>query len=227
MTDKQQPNFSPSDADKNGVVSHGFLSVLLVFLESAMTLMLRFNPKLRQLAYPLVQKEVVVCIRTYLPHTQLFATFSQHGVLLDTELPAHKETADITMNAYSFHLMSVLSNHNVDAVEKLQLRGKAEQVTQLKEFLVQLGVGGVIDQLLRKIKKTPENKPTPEEKAEKLSALKTKLTEQSIKIDELNTQIARLTTQLGEARTKQKSTFTGFIIASLITIAALVSHFFI
>lgn len=213
-------------AKPSGAISQGVLNVMLVFLESAMTLMLRFNPKLRQLAYPLVQDGAVVSIRTYLPHVQVFATFNQHGILLDTQLPTHKETADIMVNAYSFQLMSVLSNHSIDAVEKLQIRGNQTQVTQLKEFLVQLGVGGVIDQLLRKVKKTSENKATPQDHAEKISELKAKLSNQSNKIDELSTQNARLSTQLVEAKNKQKSTFIGFIIASLLAVVSLFSHLF-
>lgn len=223
---QNQRSYNKSAQNDAGVISGSFVNVLLVFLESAITLMLRFNPKLRQLAYPLAQEGVVVSIRTYLPHVQIFATFSHHGVLLDQELPADKSVADIRVNAYSFQIISTLTNHSVEAVEKLQIRGAAEQVANFKVFLVQLGVGGVIDQFLRKVKKT-ESKPTPEERAEKLSELKAKLSEQSLQIDGLTTQNARLNTQLAEAKTKQKSTFTGFIIASLVAIASLVSHFFI
>ncbi|WFF37950.1 hypothetical protein LU290_06710 [Moraxella nasibovis] len=225
-----QPQAQPQESDSgrpNGVISQSVLSVVLVFLESAITLMLRFNPKLRQLAYPLVQDGVVVSIRTYLPHVQVFATFNEHGVLLDTQLPAHKQSADIMINAYSFELAGVLSNHSIDAVEKLQIRGDVVPVAQLKDFLVQLGIGGVIDQLIRKVKKNPDSKPTPEQKAEKISELKAKLSEQSAQIESLATQNARLNTQLAEAKTKQKSTFTGFIIAALVAIAAIVSHFFV
>ncbi|MFA9486690.1 MULTISPECIES: hypothetical protein [unclassified Moraxella] len=216
---------TPSQQKNTGTISHGLLNVLLVFLESAITLMLRLNPKLRQLTYPLAQEEVLVSIRTYLPHVQIYASFSHHGVLLDSELPAHKESANITVNAYSFQLAHILTNHSIHTVDKLQIRGDAIQVAQFKEFLVQLGIGGVIDHLLRKTKKA--EKPAPEQKAEQLDELKNKITEQSQKINELTTQNARLSTQLGEAKTKQKSTFTGFIVASLIAIVALISHFFV
>ncbi|MCL1623777.1 hypothetical protein M2R47_05925 [Moraxella sp. Tifton1] len=233
MADNQIFQNSPQTPNQNtqqqptGVISQGVLSVVLVFLESAMTLMLRFNPKLRQLAYPLVQNNTVVSIRTYLPHVQIFATFNQHGILLDTQLPDHKHSADIMISAYSFELVNMLSSHSIQAVEKLQIRGDIVQVAQLKEFLVQLGIGGVIDQLLRKFRKAPESKPTAEDKLKKISELQAKISEQSDKIDALNTQNIRLSTQLTEAQTKQKSTFAGFIIASLIAIIAILSHFFI
>lgn len=224
-SEKEYSRFAKKDKD-TGIISSSFVNVLLVFLESTITLMLRFNPKLRQLAYPLAQEGVVVSIRTYLPHIQVFATFNHHGVLLDQELPEKKSIVDITVNAYSFQIISVFTNHNIESVEKLQIRGTTDKVVNFKAFLVQLGVGGVIDQLLRKIKKT-ENKPTPEDHTENLSKLKVKLSEQSLKIDGLTTQNARLITQLDEVKTKQKSTFIGFIIASLTAIASLLSHFFI
>ena len=61
-----QPTYHTSDDDG---LSRGLLNILLVFLESAITLALRFDPTLRKLAYPLAERGTVVCIRTTVPRS--------------------------------------------------------------------------------------------------------------------------------------------------------------
>lgn len=212
-----------SSDEQNGVLSRSALNVLLVFLESAITLVLRFDPKLRELAYPLASQDKIVCIRTYLPHTQVYATFGYRGVLLDDRLPPDR-TADITINAYTFQLFNLLTNHNPKSVDGLQIRGETDDVAQLKAFLVQLGVGGVIDNLLGKVKK---DKPTQEEREEKAERTKAKIAKLEEQVATLASENARLTTALAEMTSKQKSTKTALVVISIVALIAVASHFFI
>ncbi len=204
--------------------TRGFLNVLLVFLESAITLVLRFDPTLRKLAYPLASSGKLVCIRTYLPHTHIYATFGYRGVLLDDRMPADKEQADITINAYSFQLLNVLTTHSQSAVDALQIRGETEDVAQLKAFLLQLGVGGVIRNLLQMIK-GKQQKPTPEEQEQKRENYKAKIAEQSAQIQSLTTENHKLSTALQEWQGKQKHTQKALIIMSVVAVVAVVANF--
>lgn len=199
---------------QTGTLSRGFLNVLLVFLESAITLALRFDAQLRQLAYPLASSGKIVCIRTYLPHTQIYASFSYRGVLLDDRLPPNK-TADITINAYSFQLLGLLTNHNPASVDGLQIRGESTDVADVKAFLVRLGIGGILQTLLNKIKGT-QDKPTPEERAQKQENYKAKIAEQDKLINELSVQNDRLNTALAELQNKQNSTKKALIIIAVL-----------
>lgn len=217
-----QPTYRTDDGD-NGGVSRGLLNVLLVFLESAITLILRFDPKLRQLAYPLAERGTVVCIRTYLPHVQFYATFGYRGVLLDDRLPNDKTTPDMTVNAYSFQLINAITTHSSGSVESLQIRGSHEDVHDFKAFLVQLGVGGVIQNLLGKVKGKPA--PTPEQKAEKQENYKAKIAEQSARIDELTMHNHKLNTALIELQGKQKSTFIALVVVGIIALVAIIMNF--
>lgn len=226
MSTANAPKQAPQN-ESGGVISRGILNVLLVFIESAITLILRFDPKLRQLAYPLAEAGKVVCIRTYLPHTKIYATFGFRGVLLDDVLPANKQAPDVIINAYSFQIANVLMNHSESSVDALQIRGEAQDVQDVKAFLVRVGVGGAIQNLINKLKGNPQDKPTPEQKAEKLADYKAKIAEQTAQIDEQARDIARLKTQLAEANNKQKATLTGLIISAIIAIIAIVLHFFI
>lgn len=218
---------TPTNATKSNTsttLARGFLNILLVFLESAITLALRFDPQLRKLAYPLAEKSVVVCVRTYLPHTQFYATFGYRGVLLDDRLPPNKNTADITINAYSYQLITLLTNHSHNSVEALQIRGDSQTASELKEFLVRLGMGGVIQTILHKVKHT-QQKPTAEEREQKQENYKAKITEQAERIDALIADNAKLNIMLKEAHSKQKATMLALIIACLIATIAIIINF--
>ncbi|MDO4896955.1 MAG: hypothetical protein Q3971_06275 [Moraxella sp.] len=214
----------PTPQKELTTLSRGFLNVLLVFLESAITLVLRFDPNLRKLAYPLANKDIVVCIRTYLPHTQIYATFGFRGVLLDDCLPPNKTHADILVNAYSFQLLNVLKSHSQSAVEALQIRGEQADVAEFKAFLVQLGIGGVIHNLLQKFKGDPA--PTPQEREQKQENYKAKIATLESELSQASTENARLKTALAEMTSKQQSTKIALIVMSVIAFVAVVSHLF-
>ncbi|MFC0819510.1 hypothetical protein [Moraxella marmotae] len=219
-----KPNQQPQTG---GIVSKSLLNILLIFIESAISLTLRADPELRQIAYPLAKANTVVRIRSYLPHTEVYATFSHHGVLFDTELAPDKAHADITINAYSFHLGKLLISHNADILNQLQIRGDGVMVEALTQFLVRVGIGGPIQHLLAKVSTNPKQKPTAEQKSEKIAEYKRKISEQAARIDELATQNKRLDTQLAELQGKQKSTFIGFILTAVIAVISVISHFVI
>ncbi|UNU73023.1 hypothetical protein LU293_08040 [Moraxella nasovis] len=215
------PNEQPNDIpNQNNTLSRGILNVLLVFIESALTLVLRFDPKLRRFAYPLAQADKVVCIRTYLPHTQVYATFGYRGILLDNELPAGRTAADITINAYSFQIINALLNHSEDSVEALQIRGEAEDVDNLKAFLVQLGLGGVVHNILSKFtgKSKDDSETATESKTDKLTEYKNTISEQNDKISALETANRRLNTQVVELQNKQRATLIGLVIVVVLAI---------
>ncbi|WP_253850305.1 hypothetical protein [Moraxella nonliquefaciens] len=216
-----QPTYHTSDDDG---LSRGLLNILLVFLESAITLALRFDPTLRKLAYPLAERGTVVCIRTYIPHVQFYATFGYRGVLLDDRLPIDKTTPNMTVNAYSFQLISAITTHSSSSIESLQIRGNHQDVHDFKEFLMRLGVAGVIQNLLGKIKGKPA--PDPEQKAKKQEDHKAKIAEQSARIDELTLQNHKLTTALAELQGKQKSTFIALVVVGIIALIAIIMNFF-
>lgn len=210
-------------------LSRPLLNVILVLIESVLTLVLRFDAKLRQAVYPLAKNETLVAIRTYLPHTQVYATFSYKGVLLDNELPMGKTEPDVVINAYSFQLFNALVGHNVAQIDGLQMRGKPDDIALVRAFLLQVGVGGVIANVMQKIKGKPVL--TPEErqakKENKIASLTQELTESKAKVDELFQENRKLATQVAELQSKQKSTLIALWVLVVIAVIAVGSHFFV
>ena len=137
---------------KRSTLSHSLLNIILVFIESALTLLLRLDPELRKAAYPLAKQGTVVALRLYLPHVEVFATFSTKGVLLDAELPIGRSEPDVIINAYSVQIINAISTHDSEATEKLQMRGESVQVQLVKQFIMQLGVGNLIRGVIQKFK---------------------------------------------------------------------------
>ncbi len=210
---------------KRSTLSHSLLNIILVFIESAMTLLLRLDPELRRAAYPLAKQNTVVCLRLYLPHVEVFATFSSKGVLLDAKLPVERSEPDVIINAYSMQLLNALTTHDVETTEKLQMRGEVTQVQLVKQFIMQMGVGGVIQALIKKIKGNNKNKPSDAEKQQKADNYKARIAEQQTQINTLTIKNRELETTVKELESKQKMLTITAVVAVIIAIIAIIAFF--
>lgn len=211
---------------KRSTLSHSLLSIILVFIESALTLLLRLDPELRKAAYPLAQRGTVVCLRLYLPHVQIFATFSNKGVLLDANLPADCSEPDVIINAYSIQVLNAITTHDSETTDKLQMRGESTQVQLVKQFIMQLGLGSLIQSVIKKIKGDKSKpKPSDAEMEEKKNNYKLRITEQQTQINTLTIKNRELETSVKELHSKQKMMTIIAVIAAIIAIGALIALF--
>lgn len=211
---------------KRSTLSHSFLNIILVFIESALTLLLRLDPELRKAAYPLAQQETVVALRLYLPHVEVFATFTTKGVLLDDRLPIGRSEPDVIINAYSVQVINAIITHDTESTEKLQMRGESVQVQLVKQFIMQLGFGSLIQGLIKKIKGgKSKTKPTEAEMAEKKESYKLRIKEQQTQINTLTIKNRELETTVKELQSKQKTFIITAIIFAVIAIAAVIALF--
>ena len=201
---------------KRSTLSHSFSNIILVFIESALTLLLRLDPELRRAAYPLAKQGTVVALRLYLPHVEIFATFSTKGVLLDAQLPIDRSEPDVIINAYSLQVLNAITTHDSETTEKLQMRGESVQVQLVKQFIMQLGLGSLIQGLIKKIKGGKgKSKPTEADLAEKKENYKLRIKEQQTQINTLTIKNRELETTVKELQSKQK-------MLVIVTVAALV-----
>ena len=209
---------------KRSTLSHSFLNIILVFIESALTLLLRLDPELRKAAYPLAKQGTVVALRLYLPHVEVFATFSTKGVLLDAQLPIGRSEPDVVINAYSLQVINAITTHDSETTEKLQMRGETVQVQLVKQFIMQLGLGGLIQGIIKKIKGGKSKpKPTDAEMAEKKEHYKVRIKEQQTQINTLTIKNRELETTVKELQSKQKTFMIVTIVALVIMVIALIA----
>ena len=209
---------------KRSTLSHSISNIVLVFTESALTLLLRLDPELRRAAYPLAKQGTVVALRLYLPHVEIFATFSTKGVLLDAQLPVGRSEPDVIINAYSLQVINAITTHDSEATEKLQMRGESVQVQLVKQFIMQLGLGGLIQGLIKKIKGGKgKSKPTDDELAEKKNNYKVRIKEQQTQINTLTMKNRELETTVKELQSKQKTLIIVTIAALILMIGAIIA----
>ncbi|MGO3105425.1 MULTISPECIES: hypothetical protein [Psychrobacter] len=209
---------------KRSTLSHSFLNIFLVFIESALTLLLRLDPELRKAAYPLAKQGTVVALRLYLPHVEVFATFSTKGVLLDAQLPIGRSEPDVVINAYSIQVINAITTHDSESTEKLQMRGESVQVQLVKQFIMQLGLGSLIQGLVKKFKGSKgKSKPTEAEMAEKKESYKLRIKEQQTQINTLTIKNRELETTVKELQSKQKTLTIVTVVALLVMIGAIIA----
>lgn len=209
---------------KRSTLSNSLLNIILVFIESALTLLLRLDPELRKTAYPLAKQGTVVALRLYLPHVEVFATFSTKGVLLDAQLPIGRSEPDVVINAYSIQVINAITTHDSETTEKLQMRGESVQVQLVKQFIMQLGLGSLIQGLIKKFKGGKgKSKPTEKEMADKKSSYKLRIKEQQTQITTLTIKNRELETTVKELESKQKMLVIVTIAALVIMVASLIA----
>lgn len=209
---------------KRSTLSHSFLNIVLVFIESALTLLLRLDPELRKAAYPLAKEGIVVCLRLYLPHIEVYATFSFKGVLLDAKLPVDRSEPDVIINAYSIQVLNAITTHDTQTTDKLQMRGDSAQVQLVKQFIIQLGFGSLIQSIIRKIK-GDKSKPYPndaEMEAEN-NNYKLRISEQQTQINTLTIKNRELETTVKELQSKQNTFKIIALLAVAFAIAAVIA----
>jgi hypothetical protein len=209
---------------KRSTLSHSFLNIILVFIESALTLLLRLDPELRKAAYPLAKQGTVVALRLYLPHVEVFATFSTKGVLLDAQLPIGRSEPDVVINAYSIQIINAITTHDSETTEKLQMRGESIQVQLVKQFIMQLGLGSLIQGLIKKIKGgKAKTKPTEADLEEKKNNYKLRIKEQQTQINTLTIKNRELETTVRELQSKQKMLMIVTVVALVIMIGSIIA----
>ncbi|MBE0405430.1 hypothetical protein ACT3TI_04785 [Psychrobacter sp. AOP22-C1-22] len=209
---------------KRSTLSHSFLNIILVFIESALTLLLRLDPELRKAAYPLAKQGTVVALRLYLPHVEVFATFSTKGVLLDSNLPIGRSEPDVVINAYSLQVINAITTHDSETTEKLQMRGESVQVQLVKQFIMQLGLGSLIQGLIKKIKGGKgKSKPTEAEMADKKESYKLRIKEQQTQINTLTIKNRELETTVKELQSKQKTFMIVTVVALVVMVGSIIA----
>ena len=204
-------------------LSQSLLNAILVLAESAMTMVLRFDPSLRKTVYPLAKQETLVIVRTYLPHTQVYATFTTKGVLLDSKPFDPTREPDVVINTYTHQFAQAIISNDARQIDKITMRGDAETVAQVRAFLTRLGVASLFQGILQTVKgktKKDDGKDSDTTKAE--PNYRMQVAEQQKQLNALTIRNRELEISLKEAKSKQKTIVIALIVASLVAVLAVI-----
>lgn len=200
-----QTNFNLNNQHQAKPNAQGFsqtaLNIILMVIETILTLLLRFDAPLRQIMYPLAQDNITLCIKSYVPHLTIYATFNVNGVLLDSQLPPHQKV-DVTINGFTWEIVQAIFSQKVNAVEKLQFRGEVEKVAQVKAFFLAIGVVKSVQEIIQKF--TGKSQKTQEKPKKSIQEYQQKIEEQKQQISELTIKNAEVETALLELKSQNK-----------------------
>ena len=145
---------------------------------------------------------------------------------MDAELPVGRSEPDVVINAYSIQVINAITTHDRETTEKLQMRGESVQVQLVKQFIMQLGLGSLIQGLIRKIKGgKAKTKPTDAEMAEKKDHYKERIKEQQTQINTLTIKNRELETTVKELQSKQKTFMIVTMVALVVMIGSVIALF--
>lgn len=200
------------------------LSVVLVIAESLLSLLIRFNKPLKTRLLPLVAKDLVVCIRTYLPHYVFFLSFTEKGVLFDSQLPETRSAEDVLVTGSSITLVRLLLTGDETLVKKLQFRGESHEISLLQECVENMGLRNVMQDMFENIKDfTPEKQ---QEKQQALSQFQAQVSLQENTIESLNHSLAASQAQTTSLQ-KHIRMLLGFIVLLLVAMCVLLVYVFL
>ena len=146
-------------------------------------------------------------------------------LLVDANLPADRSEPDVIINAYSVEILKALATHDSATIDKLQMRGDLELVHLVRAFITQVGIGGLVQSLLKKFKGSDSRgKSNDTEKEQKDNNYKLRIAEQQTQINTLTIKNRELETSVKELQSKQK---TMIIIAVIATIVAVIAILYI
>lgn len=224
MSESTTSNFTKnSQPSHTTTLAQSVLNVALVMVESFVTLLLRFDANLRQVAYPLATDNVVVCVRSYVPHVTFYATFTYNGVLFDSELTPNQHV-DVTINAFTWQLLGAIISNDSKSIDKLQMRGEPLRLEQVRRFLLGMGLGQIVKQLVQTVKGKTE-KAEPPKKDDLLVDYKQRITEQQTQINTLTLSHTQLSAENSELKSKNKTLMIGLGVMTVLFLASLVFSF--
>ena len=135
------------------------LNVVLVIIETLLTLLLRFDADLRKVVYPLATTNTVVRIHAYIPSVTFYMTFTVNGILLDSQLQPSQQV-DVTINGFTWQIAQNLVTNQPKAIEQLQIRGEAQKMAEVKAFLHQIGINQLLQVITKAVKGDKDKQKT-------------------------------------------------------------------
>lgn len=189
-------NFQNTTNEPNNIANTA-LNVVLVIIETLLTLLLRFDAALRKVVYPLATTNTVVCIHSYVPNVTFYVTFTVNGILLDSQLQPAQQV-DVTINGFTWQIAQSLLTNQPKAIEQLQIRGETQKTAEVTAFLNQIGLNQLLQVITNAVKgdkdkqKTPKPIKTQEDYKQQVDALTIQVNAADVKQAELQTQILEL-----------------------------------
>lgn len=151
-------NFQNTTNEPNNIANTA-LNVVLVIIETLLTLLLRFDAELRQVVYPLATTNTVVCIHSYVPNVTFYVTFTVNGILLDSQLQPAQQV-DVTINGFTWQIAQSLFTNQPKAIEQLQIRGETQKTAEVKAFLNQIGLNQLLQVITNAVKGDKDKQKT-------------------------------------------------------------------
>lgn len=196
------------------------LNVVLVIIETLLTLLLRFDADLRKTVYPLATTNTVVRIHAYVPSVTFYMTFTVNGILLDSQLQPSQQV-DVTINGFTWQIAQNLFTNQPKAIEQLQIRGEAQKTEEVKAFLHQIGINQLLQVITKAVKgdkdkqKTKKPIKTDADYKQQVETLNSQVNAANLQITALEAQIVELNSKNQWMKRAAIAFFVLFVICAI------------
>ena len=129
-----------NEQQQNQSHMHLLQSMILIFLETSITFILRNDRVVRQHAKVFFLNHSSIEFNVYMPTTRFYVSFDQRGVFFDLKKPEGITQADIIITASAFDLLNMILTANRKSVKNISIKQQEHLHKDLRLLLESLSV---------------------------------------------------------------------------------------
>ncbi|MFU8927369.1 hypothetical protein [Acinetobacter puyangensis] len=132
-----------NDSQQNKNNPHLLQSLVLIFLETILTFVLKHDRIAREHAKPFIKSKTTIQFNTFLPSEVFYVTFDQKGILFDFHQPQHIQTPQFIIHASGLDLFRILLTGNETSIHKIRMSGEEHLHDEFRILLSSLSLPAV------------------------------------------------------------------------------------
>lgn len=133
-----------NEQQQNQSHMHLLQSMILIFLETSITFILKNDRVARQHAKAFFLNRTSIEFNVYMPTTRFYVSFDQRGVFFDLKKPEDISEADIVLTASAFDLLNLILTANSKAVKNISIKQQEHLHKDLRLLLQSLSLPAVL-----------------------------------------------------------------------------------
>ncbi|OUY07380.1 hypothetical protein [Acinetobacter populi] len=132
-----------NDSQQNKNNPHLLQSLVLIFLETVLTFVLKHDRIAREHAKPFIKSKICIQFNTFLPSEVFYVTFDQKGLLFDFHQPQHVEAPQFVISASGLDLFRILLTGSESSIRKIRMTGEEHLHDEFRILLSSLSLPAV------------------------------------------------------------------------------------
>ncbi|OTG64890.1 hypothetical protein B9T25_12470 [Acinetobacter sp. ANC 4470] len=208
-----------SESQQNQNQSHLLLTMIMIFLETVFTFILKHDRVVGLQAKKFIDQKVSIKINSYLPYFDFYVQFTEQGVLFDTKAPEQAVDLDIRTTLMDLIKVFVLANRR--SIKKMRIDGDITLKDEFRDLALLFSLPKVLSDWKQWLTE-PTDKQDIIASKKRIAPLLEKIDQQRSTINSLHVEVKQYKNRIRRLEQKQKRANIAFIVTIVLLIVLLV-----